>query len=125
MKLGEANFFPKYAKKWNFSNGKLNFFDDELRPTADRGMYVQLRQHTQLVLSLFRRTYVQSLSLHFLKEKECVFASFREIISICSEKVKKFEVKKVFSILRIYGSRSTELVHLFSQRNYIQQNDYW
>ena len=51
-----------------------------------------------LVLSLFRRTYVQSLSLHFLKEKECVFASFREIISICSEKVKKIEVKKVFSI---------------------------
>ena len=51
-----------------------------------------------VVLSLFRRTYVQSLSLHFLKEKECVFASFREIISICSEKVKKFEVKKVFSI---------------------------
>ena len=51
-----------------------------------------------VVLSLFRRTYVQSLSLHFLKEKECVFASFREIISICSEKVKKIEVKKVFSI---------------------------
>ena len=51
-----------------------------------------------VVLSLFRRTYVESLSLHFLKEKECVFASFREIISICSEKVQKFEVKKVFSI---------------------------
>ena len=51
-----------------------------------------------VVLSLFRRTYVWFLSLDFLKEKECVFASFREIISICSEKVKKFEVKKVFSI---------------------------
>ena len=58
-----------------------------------------------VVLSLFRRTYVESLSLHFLKEKECVFASFREIISICSEKVQKFEVKKVFSIfakIKIY-----------------------
>ena len=51
-----------------------------MHPSFERNRRFWSLNH--VVLSLFRRTYVESLSLHFLKEKECVFASFREIISV-------------------------------------------
>ena len=84
--------------------GRLHYLYVETSVWKSKGMHPCFERNSRfwclnhVVLSLFRRTYVESLSLHFLKEKECVFASFREIISICSEKVQKFEVKKVFSI---------------------------